>query len=574
LVTFTNTSTGYRNQYRWDFGDGGTSTLRNPFHVYQTPGVYDVRLIITSRFGCVDTITKQNLIRIDGPIGSFEFDTNFGCEGAQINFQANISNTKVIIWDFDDGFTLVGQSNRTHTYNTAGTYFPRITIQDSVGCTRAIIAEDSILIDIVPDIQLPNDTVVCQGNNVYLDSKVQQAFSFQWIPTNDLTCPTCPATLSTTRQDRTYVFTAVSQYGCSNTDSTTILIDTIILPNVLGEINLCPGEQVTLNQNGDVLPLSQWNPKNYWEPALYMDDSTIATPTIAPLDTITYRLTAFPKNNCRTGSGNFASVSRLIATFLPIDKVEVATINDTFVCPGDSVLLESSVIAASEYGYDVLWQPAFAVDRPQVLSPFAIPPATTNYRLILSSTTCEPDTARVRVELKSRPFVDAGPDQTVIAGSSIPMYADAGNDVQFQWKPFGEFECDTCYSTQLTPASSGMYYVQVTDEFGCRNIDSVFVFVKSECGQEGLFLPTAFSPNGDGNNDVYRIRSLGIREIEFFRIFNRWGELVFETNDINQGWDGRNGNGYYSSGVYTFFVRAVCPDGTLSEFNGNLTIIR
>ncbi len=574
LVIFTDTSTGFPVSWQWDFGDGGTSRARNPFHVYQTAGNYDVRLIVTSQFGCVDTIIKENLIRIDGPSGSFTFDTTFGCQGQQVNFTAQLKNTRTIIWGFGDGKTIVGQSQRSHIYEDPGTFWPTLTIQDSLGCVVFIQSDDSILIDVIPSTELPNDTVVCQGNDVFLDSKVLQASSFQWNPTADLVCPTCPATLSTTRVSRTYSFTASSLYGCTASDTINIDIDTIILPEVLSDFVICPGEEVILNENGEILSFDLWNPKNFWSPELYMDDSTLITPTVNPLDTITYRLTAFPKKNCLTGSGNFASVSRNVVTFNPIDKVEATTIPDTYVCPDDSVLLSSQVIAASYLGYTVRWYPIYAVDRPQKLSPYAIPPGTTDYRLIVSSGTCEPDTARVNIEMKTRPFVDAGPDQTTIAGAPIDLNANGANDLSYQWTPSDSMFCDTCYSTTLTPFTSGMYYVRVVDEFGCRNVDSMYVYVSSSCGEDGMFVPSAFSPNGDGSNDVFRIRSLGIQEIDYFRVFNRWGDLVFETNDINTGWDGSRGTEFYNAGVYVFAIRAICPDGTLSDLTGNVTLIR
>lgn len=118
---------------------------------------------------------------------------------------------------------------------------------------------------------------------------------------------------------------------------------------------------------------------------------------------------------------------------------------------------------------------------------------------------------------------------------------------------------------------SGLVSLTVTTPWGCSSYDSAYVATRS-CCEVGV--PTAFSPNGDGRNDQFRLVTEGRQQIEVFRILNRWGQVVFETADSRAGWDGTYNGRPQDMGTYMFYARYRCADGSLSEKQGEVTLVR
>jgi len=114
--------------------------------------------------------------------------------------------------------------------------------------------------------------------------------------------------------------------------------------------------------------------------------------------------------------------------------------------------------------------------------------------------------------------------------------------------------------------------VTVEDSAGCRQDEEVVIdFI---CSPKGLFIPNTFTPNGDGKNDLFRVRGYGIKELHVFRVFNRWGEMVFETSDIEKGWDGTFKGQRVSPGVFVYSVEGLCTNGQPVRTDGSITLVR
>jgi gliding motility-associated-like protein len=117
------------------------------------------------------------------------------------------------------------------------------------------------------------------------------------------------------------------------------------------------------------------------------------------------------------------------------------------------------------------------------------------------------------------------------------------------------------------------YRVLITDENGCTASDSVMIKIISSC-EEDLFVPNLFTPNNDGKNDVLYVRGNGVQAIETFRVFDRWGNLVFETDDMTKGWDGSYKGSMLNDGVFVYYVKGACSDGAAIDKKGNVTLLR
>ena len=175
------------------------------------------------------------------------------------------------------------------------------------------------------------------------------------------------------------------------------------------------------------------------------------------------------------------------------------------------------------------------------------------------------------------PSVYAGPDQTIIDGTSAQLGATGNNIYTLAWTPAQTLSCDSCYNPLATPLATTVYTVTVATDFGCTAWDSVTVRVICDASQ--VFIPNTFTPNGDGNNDVFYPRGSGISIIKSFRIYNRWGELLFErsnfeVNDVSSAWDGSFKGGPPRPDVYVYIVDATCLNGQPISIKGDVTIIK
>jgi gliding motility-associated-like protein len=160
-------------------------------------------------------------------------------------------------------------------------------------------------------------------------------------------------------------------------------------------------------------------------------------------------------------------------------------------------------------------------------------------------------------------------DTLVLIGNSTTLTAQGADT--YQWIPSSALNCDNCSITISTPDTTITYCVVGTNTFGCSDTACIVVNVDNDCGQ--LFLPLAFSPNGDGKNDVWKIRGRCIKSFEL-RIFDRWGEKVFETVNPNEGWDGTFNGKALGSDVYVFFVTITMRNGEVKNLKGDITILR
>jgi gliding motility-associated-like protein len=125
--------------------------------------------------------------------------------------------------------------------------------------------------------------------------------------------------------------------------------------------------------------------------------------------------------------------------------------------------------------------------------------------------------------------------------------------------------------------ASQTYFVTVASSFGCKATDSVTIDVF--CDESQIFIPNSFTPNGDGQNDVFYPRGSGISTVKAFRIYNRWGELVFEKtnfdiNDASAAWDGTYKGGSARTDVFVYLLEATCTTGKPLFYKGDVTIIK
>ena len=203
------------------------------------------------------------------------------------------------------------------------------------------------------------------------------------------------------------------------------------------------------------------------------------------------------------------------------------------------------------------------------------------YSVTVTDNSCIPksQTNSVTVNVYPLPNTNAGADTTIIKGSNTTL---AATGINCRWTPTTWLSDSTICNPVATPNVTTTYILTVTDTNGCTNTDSVTVFVidkkidSVKCGE--LFIPTAFSPNGDGQNDVLYVRGNCIKDFSL-TIYDRWGEKVFETNDIAKGWDGNYKSGSdskqsMSTAVFVYYLTATLSNENKISRKGNISLVK
>ena len=245
----------------------------------------------------------------------------------------------------------------------------------------------------------------------------------------------------------------------------------------------------------------------------------------------------------------------------PLPSLTIST--GKIICEGQSVQL-----SAVSNG-NVVWSPANDLSCSVCNNPLASPSSTSWYIAKASLGNCFViDSVLIIID---KALVNAGLDQHITIGQSTQL--TASGSLNYAWQPAAGLSCTNCSSPVASPGVTTSYIVSASSTNGCISSDTVTVFVsKSPC--EGIFFPKAFTPNADGVNDTFGPLTNGPSlSFKAFRIYNRWGELVFETKDYSHKWDGKFHDVDQPTGNYVYFLLVDC-NGTSTVIKGNLTLLR
>ncbi len=240
------------------------------------------------------------------------------------------------------------------------------------------------------------------------------------------------------------------------------------------------------------------------------------------------------------------------------------------ICPGDTARL----LASGAIGYN--WTPALGLSSPIVSTPLAFPAATTRYQVTGTAGSCT-GTDSILVTVYNPPKAITGKDTVIVSGTSVTLSASGGSG--YLWTTSSSQASSSLSSSNTSgpvasPTVTTTYIVVVTDSNGCKALDSVTVFVDNDlCSANAVYLPSAFSPNGDGENDLLYVRGICIQDLTFI-VFDRWGEKVFETTSLNTPWDGTFRGQKLNQAVFAWSLSATLYNGATISKKGNVTLLR
>jgi len=294
-----------------------------------------------------------------------------------------------------------------------------------------------------------------------------------------------------------------------------------------------------------------------WSPGTLLSDSTIQNPIAYVNNNIAYNVTMVDKYGCAHRDSTVITMS--------VRSVDVNP-RDTTICYGDKVAL----VATGGLRYEWLADDPSSLSCNDCSQTIAAPKQTSVYTVIFNDQYNCKDTLQSLVNVNQLPPVNITQDDQIVKyGSTIQLIVNGA--YLYSWYPLAHIS-DPNLSTPLAFITEPTtFYVIGIDTNGCRNTDSVKIGV--DYG-DAVFIPSAFTPNGDGKNDVFRVGSISFQKLNEFRVFNRWGQEIFSTTNAAKGWDGSFQGVPQDPGVYQYIIRLAYPDGKIETYKGNVTLIR
>ena len=545
------------NSYYWDFGDPGsssnTTTAEAPTHTFSAPGDYTIKLVTNRHQECSDSTTA--VVRV-WPGFFPAFNSTGICITNPVMFSdATTTNFGVVdswTWDFGDETTTLDTSTRQHPswqFSTIGPKEVTFTVSNSKGCVKTI--KDTVTIIDKPPITLGfRDTLICVPDAVQLQASGTGTFS--WSPSAGMLNPNTGTPTVSPTTTTTYQVT-LNEQGCINTDEVQVRVVTFVTLQEMPDTTICQTDAVQLRVTGDGL-------RYQWTPAAALNDPTLQNPIAIAGTSNLYTVIA--------SIGSCSTTRDIAVTAVPYPAANAGP--DTTICYNTNAFLHGS-----HNGSSFSWTPTNSLLNANTLSPTAYPARTTEYVLSSFDTQGCPKPGKDTVLITVLPKINAwaGRDTMVIVGQPLQLNAEGG--VSYVWTPatglsnpniknpvgvYGQ-EIDSIY-----------YTVQVFNEAGCYDTASLMVVVFKT--NPYVFVPTAFTPNGDGLNDVLKPVAVGVKEIKFFSIYNRWGQLVFSTTRNGHGWDGRIGGVLQATNAYVWMVQAIDYLDKPVFIKGTTTLIR
>jgi gliding motility-associated-like protein len=554
--------------YTWDYSDGtsditGSNTAT---HNYITPGSYVPRLILEDGLGCKVPVQGLDTIRVLGARALIQsVQQNAFCDSATVAFtDSSITNDVVIRyrWRFGDGAESALR-NPTHTYRTPGVYQVTFEVWTINNCYAADTLNVPVIISASPQLSYSYPPAVCvpamvQFTGQWLNQDTTQ-MSYQWTFGNGaVSNQLVPNLVSYTLPGLYNVqLIGVNRYGCTDTVLQQIMVNDTPRVVTSPDLYICLGTPQALNASGAL--------SYVWDAHPSLSCTNCASPFVNPSANRIYRVTGTDINGCQ------ASDTALVRVKLPGNLT--VGLGDT-ICVGESVQLRSQ-------GFELLrWSPAVSLNNAAIANPIARPATTTRYRVTgTDSLGCFEDSAFVSVVVYPIPqFNIVESSIRTTAGSVVPLRTQSSPDIiRWSWSPAQGLSCLTCPEPNATVSRRVTYTATVTNAGGCVSQDTVFV--EPYCTGDNVFLPNTFSPNGDGQNDVFYPRGNGVINIKSMIIFNRWGEVMYERknfalNDPTAGWNGTYKGVALTPDVYVYVVEVQCGNNEVFGLKGNVTLLK
>ncbi len=563
-----------------DHVDGGTSRFDKTGVIYQavcagctglndfptTPGAYsNTNNAQNCNLGVIKLDLEQPIIAANAiPSPSFS-----GCAPFEVKFENLSKGASSYLWDFDDNGSTSTATHPSYIFTEPGNYEIVLLAYGSGTCNTV-------------DTAIINVAVLSDDDSHKTNIEVCKDLSIGLIPT--FAIPGASYLWQDGTTAYSYGASSAGLYYVETTLANCVYLDSFIVSEIpfggstFEPLGFCPEETVILAANEDVVDYYEWN-----------DGLNEASRVVNKSGD--YWVRSF-RNTCVHVD------SFLVEEYKAFKKQESQIIceGDTLFWGGEFVTKDTifSSYFSSIHGCDSIVQSQFVLSYPfsdtvQVVlckgTPFELftgafttnPGVYTKFNLTIDG--CDSTNSTALDYFPTTEFLDIVEDEiTVKLGYSDELHISTNSMADsLRWTPAIYLDCDSCLSVEVTPFHTTEYFVIAKDLFGCRMMDSVLVSVDLT---RNVFVPNVFSPNNDGNNDLFRIfTDKGVERINVMRVFDRWGNLVYEgknllPNDTSEGWDGRYRGKNLDPAVFVYVAEVLFLNGDIEIFTGDITLIR
>ena len=540
----------------------GTRTLREAGNAgYETATI--LRRVPEGRYyWAIQSIDASGRSSTFSTVGSFDicYAINLGadtaiCAGDTISLQLGQPGDRVD-WTSARGMRIEDQRSVTLSLDQTDTLY--VTLTNPLGC----VLRDTLVVQVhdLPVADLGADVGVCTYDTLRL-SAGQPDEHVNWYSRRQglLASDTHELTYVGAQTDTLWI-EVTNPPGCVSYDTLVVTVHDLPKVDAGPDALICRGESMTIGT------VAQPDYTYRWHPSASLSDATAAQPLATPDTTTTYVLRITTAHGCI----NYDTVTITVNPPTLLNAGE-----DRAICLGESTTLGGDPTAQGailEYHYE--WFPKASLDDAFAANPVATPDQTTEYRLVVQAGECQPDTAYVTVIVNELPTTSTSEDITIGAGETTPISATGG--VEYSWFPAEGLSRSDVANPFASPAVTTEYVVTVTNEQGCSSLDTVTVFVDNR-----MFIPNLFSPNGDGQNDLFKVYGAGIKTLDV-QVYDRQGNRVYHSGSVAEimeaGWDGTWRGTALPSGNYRWVIRGQFYNGeavtVAGSTSGKIRLIR
>lgn len=524
--------------YLWNFGDSRSSNLPTPTHTYADTGTYVLKLVVTSTGGCQDSTTS--IVKVY-PTFKTDFSVTGTCVLNNYAFKDLTSSKYGTVnswrWSFGDaGSTADSATTKDTLWKYSGAQKAAVTLisTNNKGCIDTLTKQIDILDK--PQINLPfKDTLICSNDTLPLKAVISNTTTINWVPNNG---PNKLRIIGTNTpnpivypNDSTKYYVTVMDNGCTATDSVMVNVLQFIKVDLKTDSTICRSDSFALAPTSFALSY-------LWRSSNGDAVDPLKNPIVGPLANTQYFVTA----NLGKCQDKDSILIKVVAT------PSVTATPDTTIC-FDTTLPLQATISASKF----TWKPTNSLTGFTTLNPVARPISSTAYVIAVSDTLGCPKiiTDTIRITVVPRIFPNAGNDTIAVIGR--PMQLGASGGLSYAWTP-STFLNNPLIANPIFTGTSGtdsvVYTVRVFTLAGCYAEDNVTVTVFN--GISNIWVPSGFTPNKDGKNDILRPITKGIKQLIHFNVFNRWGQIIYTTSRMGEGWDGTYKNELQPNGAYVY----------------------
>jgi gliding motility-associated-like protein len=561
-------ASGTISAYQWDLGDGTTSSASNPVHAYAGSGTFPVALTVTSDSGCVNTTSAVATVY---PLPAAGFLHTAVCYGDTTTFtnQSNVANDTINfwLWDFGDGTTASGE-NQHHIYSSFGNYPVQLIVRTQHGCPDTIV--NPVTVNPLPVAEAGSDTTVCSGSYAVLGISPVNGVNYQWSPDTLLDFPSSSSTSlycennTLTILDLYYTLTAVNSFGCTGSDNVHVRIKPLPALDFEAPPPQClKGNRFTFTPQGhtDANSALSWNFGSNSNPP---SSPAVNPPAVfystagSHIVTLLYSYMGCPAPPV---TDSVLVWEMPVAGFAP-SPFEGCT-------PVDVTCYNLHTDTSYEYTWIIQGQTFHEVNPSWT---FEQPGNYTITQIVKNQYGCQADPEKATVHVYPIPEADFtnSPDSAWIYRSLIEFENKSTGASFYSWD-FGDGTTDNFFSGSHNYTDTGTFDITliVISDHGCR--DTVYGKVRVYEGFS-FYVPNAFTPNGDGVNDSFQGYGTFLHSYEMW-IYDRWGLLIYHTDDYDKPWDGRM-NTLVQNDTYVYRIRVTDYTDKEHIFLGSVTLVR